>query len=329
MVVKKIIMFPKIQPDTAIALFLLREFGEEQFPGARAAPVAFWTKLPEDQTVAKLEQEGVLLLDMGGGRFDHHNKRPDGEKICLSEVVAAELGVRENQTLAKLLAYAHRDDVEGKGTVSPDPLDRAFGLSGLLMCLNRDFSAEPERVLNMVFPLVESHYREEHRRNFVLPQEYEDKRSRGEVIELTVRQGSKKLKVIVLTADSVGMSGFLRGGPPKADVVVQKFGSGHVNIITRQWKHIDLRNLVVVLRVDEMRRRRVDLKSIDWQQIAGPGFFKEAPQWYYDTAANTIQNGGANPQNIEPTVIPWEEFPNLISVGLDPVKFEELASKKL
>ncbi len=317
-------MFPKIQPDTTIALFLLRELGAEQFPGAAQAAVEFWTKLPESETVAQLEQAGTLLLDMGGGRFDHHNKRPEGEKICLSEVVAAELGVRENETLAKLLAYAHRDDVAGKGTVSTDPLDRAFGLSGLIMSLNRDYPNNPQRVLDAVLPLIASHYHEEYRRYHELPKEYENKKQAGKVRELAVAQGGKNLKVILIESDNVSLPGYLRAvGKIQADVVVQRLRGGYVNVITRQWRKVDLRNLVTVLRVDEMRRRGVNLKSIDWSQISRPGFFKETPQWYYDTAANTIQNGGANPQNIEPTIIPWSEFPGLVEIGLNPRKFEE------
>lgn len=328
MEVKKIILFPKIQPDTAIALFLLKEFGESKFPGASTAGVDFWTKAPSDASLAELEGQGVLLLDMGGGPFDHHNKMAEGKKVCLSYLVAGCLGITDDPALEKLLSYAHRDDVEGKGTVSVDPLDRAFGLSGLLMSLNRDYPDNPKKILDTVWPLIESHYHEEHRRHYTLPSEYERQRQNNKAREIMVPQGRKSLKVIFIETDNAAMAGYLRAGKDiKADVVVQKLSGGHVNVITRQWRKVDLRNLITVLRVDEMRRRGINLSKINWQNINCPGFFKEAPQWYYDTAANTIQNGGVNPQNIEPTVIPWPELPELMEIGLNPEKFQETISQ--
>jgi len=328
MQVTKIIMFPKIQPDTTIALFLLKTFGEELFLGIRGVEVDFWTKVPEGKDPKQFEQEGVLLLDMGGGRFDHHNKRDAGSKMALSKIVAQELGVVDDPAIEKLLAYAHRDDVEGKGTISKDPLDRAFGLSGLIMSMNRDYPDNPKKVLQAVWPLIESHYHEEKRRNHELPIEYKKLGDDKKTKEMSVRQGSKKLKVVLLESDNVAMPGFLRANKEvQADVVVQKMSSGHVNVVTKQWKKVDLKNLVIVLRVDEMRRKGVDLKKINWDMIGRPGFLDEAPQWYYDTAATTIQNGGVCPQNIEPTSIPWEEFPNLMEIGLDPEKFEQTISK--
>ncbi|MDP1709329.1 MAG: hypothetical protein Q8L21_00375 [Candidatus Komeilibacteria bacterium] len=329
MVVKKIIMFPKIQPDTTIALFLLREFGEEQFPGVPAAEVDFWTKIPEGTSPASWEQEGILLLDMGGGKFDHHNKRSDGQKTSLSEVVATELGVRKNETLTKLLAYAHRDDVEGKGTISTDSLDRAFGLSGLLMSLNRDYPDKPQKVLDTILPLIISHYHEEHRRHHELPAEYCAKRAAGQARDMQIKQNHKTLKVILIETDNVAMAGYLRAdGDILADVVVQRLKSGHVNIITRQWRKVDLRHLITVLRVDEMRRQGLDLKKIDWSAITCPGFYPGAPQWYYDTAANTIQNGGVNPQGIASTIIPWLAFAELVEIGLNPDRFKEVVGIK-
>lgn len=326
--VKKIILFPKIQPDTTIALFLLKEFGESKFPGARQAEVDFWTKAPADVSASELEKQGILLLDMGDGQFDHHNKREDGEKICLSYLVAQVLDIQDDPALAKLLAYTHRDDVEGKGTLSTDPLDRAFGLSGLLMSLNRDYPDNPQKILDVVWPLIESHYHEEYRRQNILPGEYKAKLDAGQAQVRIIKQISKRLTVVFLESDNVAMAGYLRANKDiKADVVVQKLSSGHVNIITRQWRKVDLRNLITVLRVDEMRRLGIDLKNIDWPKINCSGFFKEAPQWFYDTAANTIQNGGVNPQNIEPTIIPWPEFPEIMEIGLNPEKFQETISQ--
>ena len=116
-----IAIFSKIQPDTVAAVFLLQEFGEKFFPGIAKAKVVFWTALPTGKTAAELEAEGTLPIDLGGGTFDHHKHK--GESAAT--LVANYLGVMSNPSLKKLLAYAKRDDLEGKGTLSTDPLDRA------------------------------------------------------------------------------------------------------------------------------------------------------------------------------------------------------------
>lgn len=308
-----IVLPTRPQPDTLVAIFILKELGEDRFPGISEARVECWQTLPDGETEASLNDRGVVLIDIGGGAFDHHGRT---EKTTTADLVAERLGVKGDPALAKLLEYARRDDFYGKGTISSDPLDRAFGLSGLVAALNKEFVQEPARVIDAVLPLLEAHYREEVRRTKELPQEFERKLAAGEVERFEVKQRDKKLKVVAVTSESASFSGYLRSQQGGGyDVVVQWLLSGHVNILTRPAKRVDLRSLAVLLRLEEATRAGVELTASPGE-LASSGRLPEIPEWYYDPATNSIQNGGLNPKEIPPTRIVREDLLRILLLGL-------------
>ncbi|GEM_PF-1081972 len=311
--IKKIILPTRPQPDTIVAIFLLKHFGEDFFPGISEAEVESWQIVPEKKSVDELEQEGNLLLDIGHGKFDHHGR---AEKITASDLVAEELGIKSDTAITKLLEYARRDDFYGKGTLSNDPLDRAFGLSGLVAALNKTYVGDPGKVVELVLPLIDVHYREEVRRTKELPEEFKTKQNAGEVDEFQVDQRDKKLKVAVLVSENASLPGYLRsqqGG--RFDVVAQWLPSGHVNILTRPAKRVDLRSLAVLLRMEEANRAGIEL-NMSPKDLSNSGRMAEIPEWYYDPATNSIQNGGINPTEIKATLISKSDFRKILELGL-------------
>lgn len=309
----KIVLPTRTQPDTLVAIFILKKFGEQKFPGIKEAVVDFWQVVPQGETPETLEKKGILLIDLGGGTFDHHNTP---EKTTASELIAKFLEVYEDPALAKLLEYARRDDFFGKGTISTDPIDRAFGLSALIASLNKSLVKNPGRVVEIIMPLLIAHYNEENRRTKELPEEFSAIVNRGEAETFEVKQRDKKLKVVNLLSESGSMAGFLRsqnGG--RFDVVAQWLPSGHVNILTRPTKRVDLRSLAALLRIEEATQAG---KNLEWEarDLARTGRIKEIPEWYYDPATNSIQNGGLNPKEISPTKIPKDNFKKILELGL-------------
>lgn len=301
------------QPDTVVAIFILKKFGDTLFPGVKDARVEFWQVIPEGKTAESLLAQGYILIDLGGGMFDHH---ASAQKTTASELIARHLGVLERPTLGKLLEYARRDDFYGKGTISDDPIDRAFGLSALIANLNKSLIKNPERVIEIVMPMIIAHYNEEERRLISLPKKFEDLRSHGATREFDVKQRGKKLKIIMLESDNGSFAGYLRsqqGG--RYDVVVQRLPSGHVNILTRPTKRVDLRSLAALLRVEEAMVRGIDL-DMDVSKLSRTARLEEIPEWYYDRATNSIQNGGLNPKEIRPTGIAWSNLSRILELGL-------------
>jgi hypothetical protein len=310
-----IAIFPKIQADTATAVYLLKNFGEKQFPGISQAKIIFWTAPPSDKSPAEYEKEGYLLLDLGG-RFDHHvtNRESGSRSECLSTLVAAAIGMEKSPVIKKLLAWAKRDDLEGKGTISADPLDRAFGLSGIIMNLNREFANEPEKTLNIITTIIGVHVSEEYRRHIELPQEWETLKASGKAKEFEARQGSADLKCAFAHTDNAALAGYLRAAH-KFDVVVIRRATGHLSMVTRQERSLDLRPVIASLRVQEALKKGLSVNPKD-PNLMAPGKFPGLDEWYYDDAANTLQNGGINPQGIPASKLSDDEVLTAIQQGL-------------
>jgi len=307
---QKIIIPTRPHPDVIVGIFLLTKFGAKKYPGIKDASIDIWQELPAGDTNLSLEKKGVLLLDLGEGKFDHHKKGKN-----LSQLIAEDLGISAEPSIAKILAYAQRDDKHGLGTISTDSLDKAFGLSGLVASLNKT-EEDPEKIVKIVLPLLEAHYLEEKRRTEELPQEFEKKLKEGKAEVFEVKQGKKNLKVVVLESDNLSMAGWLKSsGGIKADVVCQKKSSGFTNILTKPLKMIDLRWLAAYLRKAEaeLRDRKLTYSTFD---LMKPGKIPEIPEWYYDRATNSVLNGGASPKGILPTAISLETIIEILKEAL-------------
>lgn len=313
--IETIALFPKIQADTAVAYYILRKYGEAKFPGIKQAKAVFWTTLPQGQTAEKLEQAGHLTIDLGG-MFDHHlaNEKLGKKQECVSGLIARCLGVETNPELKKLLAWAKRDDLEGKGTISTDPLDRAFGLSGIIMNANREFTDDPIKTLNLATAIIDLHVKEEYRRQVELPKLLEELEKQGQTQNFTVKQGSADLLAYWVETDSTALPGFLRAAK-KADLVIQRRSTKHTNIITRQLRSLDLRPLIAVLRLSEADKKNAVLPANE-SVLTSAGRIKDIEEWYYDDAANSIQNGGISPEGVPATRLSKNEIITLVKESI-------------
>lgn len=325
--VHTIAMFPKIQADTATAAYLLARFGKDKFPGVDSAQVVFWTALPEGETAESLLQKGTLTIDLGG-LFDHHlaNQASGKREETASSLVAKYLGLADQKAFQKILAWAKRDDLEGKGTISTDPLDRAFGLSGLMMNLNRAFSDNPKKVLDYILPLLHFHVLEEQKRAEELPKEWEELQANGNAQMLKLKQGPADLKAAFVNSENVALPGFLRAAK-RMDMVIQRRTTNHTNIITRQERSIDLRPLIEALRRAEATKKQIAL-NLSQMQLQEVGRIDEIPEWYYDDAANTIQNGGVSPGDTPATQLSADEILTLIKENVPKGIIGSLKKKK-
>lgn len=308
----KIILPTRPQPDTIVAIFLLKVFGKSKYSGIENAQVDVLSDLPKGETAESIEAQGILPLDVGGSRFDHHNKN-----TTATQLVADDLGIASNPALAKVLAYAERDDKYGQGTISQDSLDRALGLSGLIAALNKALPKNPEKVVEYVIPLLKAHYLEERKRTEDMPREFEEKLQNKQAEVLQARHKGKKIKVVFVESDSPSLTGWLRSAKgPKADVVVQKNENGYVNITSRQMKRIDLRWTAALLRQGELDARARGIKLQEWYLMRA-GRIDEIPEWYYDRATNSILNGSIIQKGVEPTALSFSLIKEIVIAGLE------------
>jgi hypothetical protein len=314
MPINKIIIPVRPQPDTILAIYLLKYFGSKKFPNIAKATISIDPNAGSNQSHKKYLENGELLVDVGNGPYNHHGKE---DRITASLLVARDLNIDRDPSFGKLLKYAERDDKFGLGTISKDPLDKAFGLSGLIGSMNKEYSDDPNKVVNIVIPLLEAHYMQENKRIKELPKVFEELKKEGKVVEVKLTN----IKAILIESDNLSMPGYLRaqaGG--KYDIVVQKRTSGHVNILSRPQKNkekILLERLVVVIRTSEIYASTGKEIEKSYEELSSVGKISEVPNWYYDPATNSIQNGGISIDSTPPTKIPWEHFIEIVKIAFE------------
>lgn len=294
----------KPQVDTLIAVFLLKRFGQAAFPGIADAKVSIYP-------VGSAVPEDAVAIDCGKGEFDHHGRQP---VVTATELVSSYLQVSGRPSLRKLIELARRDDIEGKGIISTDPLDRTFGLPGLLASASRENQMDPDAAISIFLPVLEAHLREEERRESQ-PTVFKEMLERGEAEVFSVRQGGRPIKVAVLSSDDPSMSGFLRsnrGGDH--DVVAMWEPSGQLVITTHARRRPRIAKLAAVLRQAEaMLGSRAIGPDVD---LEAPRRIDVAPEWYYDPGTNALLNGGAGGVGVPPTKIPRAKLRVILERGL-------------
>lgn len=309
-----VVLYPRLHVDPLVALFLLREFGAEHFPGIREAKIVYWGSVPPGKSADDFERDGILLVDMGGGTFDHHHEEHAEKTDCASTLVARYLGIEHMPALRKILAFAKRDDLEGKGVLSTDILDRAFGLPAIVMNLNRDYPDHPDFVVDVVYRILLAHSHEEYRRTILMPQEWQRLQREGKARRFTVNTPDEELRVVMVETDEKALVGFLRAiSSVRADVVIQRSATGHTHVVTRNRPpRLNLRPTIAALRQAEAAKKEMDVRAVSTEEWEKPGRLAGVEEWYFDTAANTLQNGGAAAATTTPTRLSLDEIERIL-----------------
>lgn len=294
----------KPQVDTVAAIFLLRKFGERHFPGISSARIGRAGLTPG---------AGEVALDWGGGIFDHHSAP---SPTTASAMVCSYLGLK-SPAFKKLLDFVYRDDVEGKGIISADPIDRAFGFPGMLAAASRAYPDDFERVVHMFLPILEAHYIEEEKRTEGLPREFLRLKEIGDVEQFSLRAQGRELKVISLTCDDAGMAGYLRSnGGGRYDIVAVWRTTGHLAIATRDLPgrpRLDISGLAATVRKAEAMLLGLAVPAD--ADLVLPGKIDPVQMWHYDPGTNSVLNGGINYQSTPATKIPRKKLRGLIELA--------------
>lgn len=303
-----IIIPSRLQLDTLVSIFLLKKFGEEMYSGIVEAYVEIKPMIDEN-----FDNSNSILLGVGGGDFDNH---VSDKKTTISKLVAEKIGVLNDPALKKVLMLVDRDDKDGKGIVSEDYLDKAFGISGLLMSLNRTYIDNPTEVVSVLLPILGAHYFEEYKRTVELPLRIVQKINNGEMISFVIKNNNSKTKVAIIKDEDPSMNVHLRsqkGG--FYDIVAQKLSSGHLNILTRRATRVNLSRLAAVVRSTEAMLKNKVIPE-DMAKLSKEGRLEEVSEWYFDPVTNSLLNGGMSPSEVEPSVIPFDKLKDILLIGL-------------
>ncbi|MEN9852194.1 MAG: hypothetical protein RI996_137 [Candidatus Parcubacteria bacterium] len=309
--IQKVIFPSRPQIDTICAFYILQKYGMSHFIGIESAYISVSPMTHSLKSGEYLDSSGVLYLDCNQSIFDHHIK----ENTCLTDLVIDHLGLQHNAELDKIKAFAKRDDLQGKGIISQDKLDKAFGLPGLLTNLNKSSRYTAHDIFHIILPLLEAHVEEEKKRIYDMPEEIKRKSLTSEFVPFSCEQKGKKLSCCMIYSDTTSIGGYLRsslGG--YYDVVIQVKSSGHITILTRPLHKISLRGLILLIRLEELASKNKNIE-IGTEQLLAAGTIESVPEWYYDTATNSLFNGGSSTA-VAPTTINTEQLIEIVRMGI-------------
>jgi hypothetical protein len=315
-VFKRILTHERPHLDEIVAIWLLRRFGEQRFPGIGAAAVEFTSirrlqeagRKPEDY-----EADGTLLLGIGGGRFDEHPTLDEGRKTgdCATTLVARELGISDDPSLAKILRFVRAADVDGNA--SP------FDISYVVKLLHNRCPDNAQWVMEWALVGIEAKY-EEQRRFFTVVKPEFDAKARVEEIEV----GKKRLRVVTVDSDEEGIHKYARSEHgARAAIVIQRRSTGNVAVFGNKQAGVDLREAAKLIRLAEREAKGL-APAPDDERLLAEGYAPGAEEWFYHRQGQMLLNGSLTQADVPPTRLSLDRIAELVKIGVDPTRVKPL-----
>lgn len=311
--------------DEIVAIWLLRNFGENAFPGVSEdlisgpSAICYLTgggQLPDGKTSAQYEEEGILLIGTGGGRFDEHPAGGDGRKKehCAATLVAEALGLSDEPSFEKILQMTVNNDLKG----STDP----FGIGYIVKVMLEQDPEHPARAIQWVFDALDAKYEEQRRLHHETSVEFHNV---ADVHRIPGPFG-REITVAIIPSDNPQMSRFARskhGG--EAAIVIQKRSSGNVAIMNNQKFGIKMTELVRMIRIAEQRCKKITAQ-LDWRALEGEGRVEGAEEWWFQEKTGAILNGSQTASDVPPTQLTLKEIMEMVVIAMNPRRFESQRS---
>jgi hypothetical protein len=138
--------------DDAVAIYLLREYGEKHHPRIKNADIITTNeRRPLGKTPEELEFDGILLVGIGGSRYDEH---PFGGVVrsgteCAATLVAKYLGINDEMMLKPVIKYAL--DKNYSAVTTPFDFSLLLKLAFRYLCNTGDKNADRRTVENIFY----------------------------------------------------------------------------------------------------------------------------------------------------------------------------------
>jgi len=300
--------------DEIVAIWLLNRFGEKEFPGISTAKLVFNRTAFEGRSAEDCERDGVLLLGIGGGRFDEHPTASGGrkERECAATLVAGALGVNKDKALRRILKFARNADLGG--------VNQAFDLADVIPLLHRQHPGNPEMAVEWATIALEAKYREQSD-FWAAKEEFE----RNAKVEEIVGPGGRLLRVATFASDNERMNVFARskeGG--NAAIVIQQQPSGNVQIFTSKRFELTMNGVACMIRLYEQQASG-RIVTTDLNALAAEGNVPGDDRWYFHHAGQMLLNGSLTARDIPPTRLSLEQIRRIVRIGINPTSFNEWA----
>ncbi|MBU1118840.1 hypothetical protein KKH43_03090 [Patescibacteria group bacterium] len=269
------IYVPKdITPDTLIAVFLLKEFGDTIFPGIHQARIDRISELKKGETSKSLEHIGIVPLGFDDARFTSNKIK------TLTEQIAKYLDLQDENAVTELTNTAKNKSGE-----------EYESFYSILQNLIDEYQENSNKAFKAAHPVIRAHFNSLRQELEPIPTEYMQKLNEGKVHAFITKQKDKELRVIVIESSHPEMAPFLHNHKEiEADIVGQKFDGGHINITTKHRLKVDLGDVAAIVRIEDIRKKKVPFDNINWNDIREPGRLEYMEEWLYDPEEGTILN---------------------------------------
>lgn len=305
--IKIIVTHPRPHLDEIAAIWLFKKFGESLFPGIRYAEIQYWGEEKiKKYPLEECAKQGILLVGIGGGRFDEHPTIENGrrENECAATLTARILGLDEDPLLERILEFTRKTDLKS----APHPFDLAF----LVNLRNKQHPDKPEEVIDWTIKALQDFYNQQKEFFGTTKEEFEKK---AQIEEIQV--GNKNLKLVTIISDNEQIAKFARSKHGcEAAMVIQKNSRGNIGIFTARRFYLDILDLVVMIRIEEQRAKGRFVTG-DYAYFSREGTMKEAEEWFYHEGIQALLNGSLTKSDVPPTRIPLEEIKELVKIAMN------------
>lgn len=293
--------------DEIAAIWLLKRFGREKFPGVENASIAYHDSgaaTPDGRSVEEWEKEGWLFVGCGGSRFDEHPSQDNGRKEgeCAATLVAKELGVADDPALQKILQFVLNTDT--KATNHP------FDLGVVVQDLHATYPEDPHVVMDWVWLALDAKYAQQ-KAFFDAAEDF----ARAEFHEVILENG-RTAKVMVVESDRETIWKYARWRDRDIAVGIVRREWGHTQIFTEKRFSIDLSRTAAFIRMVERARKGIETKREEMDAIAEEGVVLGIEEWYYFKVGEMLLNGSLTNISTPPTRVPLSEITQLVIRGI-------------
>ncbi|MEK7556778.1 MAG: hypothetical protein AAB538_02260 [Patescibacteria group bacterium] len=306
--------------DEVVAIWLLLRFGEEHgFPGVSEAKIVLWRNdngRKQEKTPEAYEAEGVILIGVGGGRFDEHptptHSRKEDE--CAATLVAEALGIRNDIGLRPILNFALKNDLKGAG--------HPFDIAHILKLLYN--TAGSSQAIAWVFDALGAKHAAQTK---FFDEAWGEFHKSAQIDEVPGHYGHV-WRVASIESDSDEVANFARSQyGARASVVIVRRTSGNVQILVDQKAEVPVLEYARAIRHTEQLLKG-DLVTTDFRALEAEGAVPGTEEWFLHYKLGALMNGSLSLPDVPPTRIPFAVIRELVVKAINPALFEPTRSEK-
>lgn len=289
--------------DEIFAILLMRQCGKEKYPGVDMAEIRFVESgnglLPYEANCLYI---GVSSDAPNGDKFDEHSigGRPRKEGHSSASLVACDLGIEKMPEIRKLLECITSEDLSGGAGF--------MDLSAYVKLLYNGL--DPMQVVDWATVALRARLNEQ--------SELHDERNVKEFDRLvkttTISSGGKPMKIGVIETDNTLASkcSRMRG----FNLLIQKSTDGHVQIFPSRKDNLDMRDVVRMLRLEELEiAQKVGYVS-DWTALEAESY-EDCPLWYFLVEGGLVMNGSLTRKDVPVTAISLDRILQIVKFAFD------------